>query len=445
MRCFLNEKNLLTADRVVFFAHTSGSTGASKMIPCTQSTLDILMSTFVKRVFGIYDLSCREGGSTGMPDCKGIALMETRIGYTPYGVAHGAISETWNLRNESDAYNALPEELIYPLSDFDRRYMKMLFALREHRLSFMLCTFAPFIYDMLVYLRDHWEMLSLDVENGSINPDVAVDPRLRRKLEARMSPDPERAAQIREIMVAHGDEAFVPLLWPDMKLVATIGTATFAPYIEKLRQFLGEDVAVDYLGYGCSEATIAVALQEDAPEYMLLPWSGFYEFIPMEEGASDTPLLMDQLEVGKEYEVIVTNLSGFYRYRLGDVVKVVGYHNECPMLVFSYRKSQLVSMYGEKVTETALRTAVEGMVAESGVPVLEYSVYADAGTDPGHYVMLLESDREIKPDEWPGFPGSSTASCARFTSPITRRSSRRSCCPWRSNSSSPRPSPCIAT
>lgn len=400
MLCF-NEKNLLTADRVVFFAHTSGSTGASKMIPCTQSTLDILMSTFVKRVFGIYDLSCREGGSTGMPDCKGIALMETRIGYTPYGVAHGAISETWNLRKESDAYNALPEELIYPLSDFDRRYMKMLFALRENRLSFMLCTFAPFIYDMLVYLRDHWEMLCQDVENGSINPDVAVDPRLRRKLEARMSPDPERAAQIREIMVAHGDEAFVPLLWPDMKLVATIGTATFAPYIEKLRQFLGEDVAVDYLGYGCSEATIAVALQEDTPEYMLIPWSGFYEFIPMEEGASDTPLLMDQLEVGKEYEVIVTNLSGFYRYRLGDVVKVTGHHNECPMLVFSYRKSQLVSMYGEKVTETALRTAVEGMAAEYGMPVLEYSVYADAGTDPGHYVMLLESDREVPPEEWP--------------------------------------------
>jgi len=121
----------------------------------------------------------------------------------------------------------------------------------------------------------------------------------------------------------------------------------------------------------------------------------------MEEGASDTPLLMDQLEVGKEYEVIVTNLSGFYRYRLGDVVKVTGHHNECPMLVFSYRKSQLVSMYGEKVTETALRTAVEGMAAEYGMPVLEYSVYADAGTDPGHYVMLLESDREVPPEEWP--------------------------------------------
>jgi len=400
MLCF-NKENLLTADRVVFFAHTSGTTGASKMIPCTQNTLDVLMSTFVKRVFGMYDSSCREGGRAGMPDYKGVALMETRIGYTPYGVPHGAISETWNLREESDAYNALPEELIYPMSDFDRRHIKMLFALRERRLSFMMSTFATYIYDSVAYLRSHWQTLCDDIENGSINPDVAIDPALRNQLEARMTPDPERATEIREIMAAHENGAFVPLLWPDMKLVATIGTATFSMYIEKLRQFLGGDIAVDYLGYGCSEATIAVAPREDTPEYMLIPWGGFYEFIPMEEGAPDTPLLLDQLEVGKEYEVIVTNLSGFYRYRLGDVVKVTGYHNECPMLIFSYRKSQLVSMYGEKVTETALRTAVEAMVAESGVPVLEYSVYADAGTDPGHYVMLLESDREVGPDEWP--------------------------------------------
>ena len=93
--------------------------------------------------------------------------------------------------------------------------------------------------------------------------------------------------------------------------------------------------------------------------------------------------------------------SGFYRYRLGDVIRVTGFHNECPMIVFSYRKNQLISMYGEKVTETALRGAVEAMAEESGTPVLEYSVYADTDTDPGHYTVLLESDREIPPDRWP--------------------------------------------
>ena len=277
----------------------------------------------------------------------------------------------------------------------------MLFALSQRHLSFLMSTFSPTLYDMIVYVRHHWMELCDDLERGRINPDVPVDPKLREKLEAKLSPDPERAAEIRSIMKEHENDAFVPLLWPDMKRIATVGTASFAPFIDRLRLSLGPDVAVDYLGYVCSEATVAAHLHADEPAYLLLPFSGFYEFIPMEEGMPETPLLLDQLEAGKEYELIVTNLSGFYRYRLGDVIRVTGFHGECPMIVFTYRKNQLISMYGEKVTETALQNAVEATAEESGTTILEYSVYADSGTDPGHYVVLLESDREIPPESWP--------------------------------------------
>lgn len=190
---------------------------------------------------------------------------------------------------DTAGYIALPEELVYPTSDFDRRHLKMLFALRERHLSFMMCSFAPFLYDMIAYLRRNWAMLCDDIEGGRINPEIVVDPALRKKLEAGMAPDPERAAQVREIMTAHEGGAFVPLLWPDLRLIATIGTAAFAPCLEKLRQSFGPDIPVDYLGYVSSEATIGTVLREDEGEYVLLPWGGFYEFIPMEEGASDTP------------------------------------------------------------------------------------------------------------------------------------------------------------
>lgn len=394
MICF-GEKNLITAEDIVYYAHTSGTSGASKMIPCTQRALDILFSTVFERVFGQYAAS-----PDGMPTNLGVNLMESRIGYTPYGAAHGAISETLNRTADTPSYNALPEELIYPGAEFDRRHVKMLFALKEQNLSFMMSTFSPTLYDMITYIRHNWRALCDDIEAGRIDPDVAVDPKLRETLEKRLSPDPKRAAEIRAIMEEHENDAFVPLLWPDMKRIAAVGTASFAPFIDRLRPSLGPEIAVDYLGYVCSEATIGAPLREDEPAYMLLPFGGFYEFLPMEDGAQNKPLLMDQLEVGKEYELIVTNLSGFYRYSLGDVVRVVGYHNECPMIVFSYRKNQLISMYGEKVTETVLRTAVEAMAEESGTTILEYSVYADAETDPGHYVVLLESDKELAPQTW---------------------------------------------
>ena len=419
------QKNLLSADDVVYYAHTSGTTGTSKMIPCTQKALDVLFTAGHERVFGLHDKTLRDQTGEGMPSCRGLNIMEAKTGYTAYGTAHGAISETLLIPEDTAQYNILPKELIYPTADFDRRHLKMLFALRERHLGFMHCTFAPFLYDMISYLRRHWDLLCEDLESGRISPQIMVDPALRKKLEARMTPDPDRAAQVRSIMAAHENDAFIPLLWPDMKLVAAIGAATFAPYIEKLRQFLGNDIAMDHLGYISSEATIGTVLREDQPEYILIPWGGFYEFIPVEEEGSERsqlknkesepersllkneeseperPLLMNELEVGKEYELIVTNLSGFYRYRQGDVVRVTGYHNECPILVFSYRKSQLISMYGEKVTETVLYNAVEAMGKESRTAILEYSVYADMETDPGHYTVLLESDREISPDLWP--------------------------------------------
>ena len=400
MLCF-GESDLITADKVVYYAHTSGTSGTSKMIPCTQDALDILFSTVFQRFFGCYEKSCITREGKGMPAYPGINLMESRIGYTPYGIAHGAISETLNHEKDTPSYNALPEEIIFPSAEFDRRYIKMLLSLRERHLSFLMATFSPTIYDMIVYVQQHWQSLCDDIEEGKINSDIVLDPKLRKQLEERLYPDPERAQEIREIMRKHENDAFIPLLWPDMKRIAAVGTATFAPYIDRIRSVFGKDIAVDYLGYVCSEAVIAAPLREEVPAYMLLPFGGFYEFIPVEEGAEETPLLLDQLEVGKEYELVVTNLSGFYRYRLGDVIRVVGYHNECPMIVFSYRKNQLISMYGEKVTETALRTAVESMAEESGTAVLEYSVYADTETDPGHYIVLLESNREILPEAWP--------------------------------------------
>jgi hypothetical protein len=106
MLCF-GQDNLITADKVVYFAHTSGTSGSSKMIPCTQDALDILFTTVFQRFFGCYQKSCKEG----MPSYPGINLMESRFGYTPYGIAHGAISETLNHEEDTPSYNALPEEI----------------------------------------------------------------------------------------------------------------------------------------------------------------------------------------------------------------------------------------------------------------------------------------------------------------------------------------------
>ena len=66
----------------------------------------------------------------------------------------------------------------------------------------------------------------------------------------------------------------------------------------------------------------------------------------------------EEVEVGGLYELLVTTLSGLYRYRIGDVVRVVRFHNSCPVIEFQYRQGQILNMRSEKTTETMMYEAL---------------------------------------------------------------------------------------
>lgn len=73
--------------------------------------------------------------------------------------------------------------------------------------------------------------------------------------------------------------------------------------------------------------------------YTLHPSVAFFEFIPVEHSDEPNPntRFVDQLEPGQAYELVITNLSGLFRYKLGDVVEVVGYNKHAPVVRFCYR------------------------------------------------------------------------------------------------------------
>ena len=75
--------------------------------------------------------------------------------------------------------------------------------------------------------------------------------------------------------------------------------------------------------------------------------------------------------------MIVTNLSGFYRYRMRDAVKIAGKYKNLPILEFIGRIDQTVSIMGEKTTEVALRTAAEDTAKQLGFDMIDFTVYPD--------------------------------------------------------------------
>lgn len=93
---------------------------------------------------------------------------------------------------------------------------------------------------------------------------------------------------------------------------------------------------------------------------------------------------------GKEYEVIVTNLSGFYRYRMRDAVKIAGKYKNLPILEFIGRIDQTVSVMGEKTTEVALRTVAEDTAKQLGFDMIDFTVYPDVEHVPPRYTYFME-------------------------------------------------------
>ena len=150
---------------------------------------------------------------------------------------------------------------------------------------------------------------------------------------------------------------------------------------------------IHYLGYAATEALMAVPIELNSFEYVMLPQNGFYEFLPLDAPEGTRPLTISELEVGKEYELILTNLSGFYRYRIEDVIKVTGYYHQSPKVTFCYRLNQIANISGEKINQLAFDEIVGNFSDAMNEMFVGYSIYPDRNTSPGHYVLLIESTK----------------------------------------------------
>ena len=88
-----------------------------------------------------------------------------------------------------------------------------------------------------------------------------------------------------------------------------------------------------FAGINSAIGSFTMPLNIDDPQTVLIPDSVFYEFKPLESKNYNDLLTLDQLELGKRYELIATTLSGLYRYKTNKVFYIVGHHHETPTVI----------------------------------------------------------------------------------------------------------------
>lgn len=395
------ETNLITAYKVIQYAETSGSVGVQKKIPVTIKSMEVYEKYSFARTKAIADKYYKETYHTHVPWEKGLNMLETETTVmddgTPRGTVTGAVSRRF--RKLFKLFLTSPDPVLFPTEVMTMNYMKARFALEEPNLVWILSAFMTNVVDMMNYIKKNWEMICDDIEHGTINNDVCSE-KARPIMMKYVKKNPKRAEELRKIFKEGFDTPIIPRLWPKFAWTCAIGTGGFATYAEKFKKFAGEKVAIDYFVYAASEGMFAACINMNDPRFIPLTDSCFFEFLPADASDDDTnTLTLDQLEEGKEYEIIVTNQCGFYRYKIKDVIRVLGFHNKCPLITFAYRKGQLVNVAAEKTTEEHLNEAVRRLGKKLGVEFNDYALYLDTNRPVSRYVMLLEPDSNIEFDK----------------------------------------------
>lgn len=390
-----DEKNLLCAYPVNHYNKSSGTMGNPKRIPMSDAAVEVS-----NRYTGGYMRALLEDKlGLGWIDGKNMSVAESvaHVNYLKNGASYGALSVQVLLgfRDYLPLFFTSPDEATFPNPDTNTRYLHARFGLMDKNITEGAASFCSFFLETLRYIEQKWELLVNDIEKGTIDDSIRMSAEVREGLLKKIQPMPERAEELRSVFRQGFDEPFVPKVWPNFKFLASVATGGFKVYAGKLREkYFGENIHFYKVGLTASEGTFSVPFEMDRDDSALIPDSMFYEFLPLEaENDFSKIVTMEGVETGRDYEVICTNLSGFYRYRMRDAVRITGKYNNVPTIQFLYRIDQTVSIMGEKTTEIALRAAVENTAKILDFELIDFSMYPDTDAIPVRYLFFMELGR----------------------------------------------------
>lgn len=157
--------------------------------------------------------------------------------------------------------------------------------------------------------------------------------------------------------------------------------------------------------YSSTEGGIIATQTWDYDTMTFIPNLNFLEFIPEEEhfkwqldrSYQPRTLLLDEVEAGENYELIITNFHGgaMVRYRIGDMIRITSLRNEklgidIPQMVFERRADGLLNFVVIQLTEKIIWQAIE----RTGIAYADWTAYKKPGEPVLH--LLIETKNSYR-------------------------------------------------
>lgn len=183
-----------------------------------------------------------------------------------------------------------------------------------------------------------------------------------------------------EKIIAHYKVKTIHDIWPNL-MVYTHGGVSFDPYRKGFEKLLAHPI-VYIETYLASEGFIAFqALPNRRSMRMVVNNGIFYEFIPFNEQNFDADgemvknpqtLMIDKVEEGKEYALLLSTCAGTWRYLIGDVIKFVSKKES--EIVITGRTKHFLSLCGEHLSVDNMNKAIELVSDELNIDIKEFTV-----------------------------------------------------------------------
>ncbi len=366
-RIAAGEQQVLTEAAVIAFEETGGSSGGHKQIPYTLPGLAAFQKGLLPWLDDLFQAFPQLAGGrlywAISPACR---WPKTTAGGIPIGLPSDAAY--FGPEVGMAVANALAVSAeVGQIRDLDEwRWHTLLQLLRCDDLTLISVWSPSFLSELL----RHATLLRSELAQAIAAADSGTD-----SVEANQT----RAQRVAEVLAQTPPD--YAKLWPQLQVISCWDQATSAPMAAWLRsQFPG--VHLQGKGLLATEGMITLPLCKHGLPVLALE-SGFFEFFDRKGQV----WLADQVQIGQQYQVLMTTHSGLYRYAIGDWVQIGGLAQRTPMLEFIGRDQTSSDLCGEKLNDTFVAAHIAKLGKRFAMLVPEASLQPDQAA---RYLLWLD-------------------------------------------------------
>ncbi len=341
------EQNILWPGEIKWFAKSSGTTSdKSKFIPVTEEALEECHYNGGRDMLAIH---CRNHPDTMLFTGKNLGLTGS------YKVD--------NL-NEHESYNGDLSAIVVQNLPMWAEFLR-----------------SP---DLSIALIDGWEEKLEKIAYATVNENITSLAGVPSWL----------LVLLKRILDMSGKRA-IKEVWPNLE-VFFHGGVNFLPYKEQFKKLFDSDQVSFVELYNASEGFFGIQDRPDSDELLLmLDYGIYYEFISVDQpGGSEKVISLTEVEVAKNYAVVITTSAGLWRYKLGDTVKFISL--DPYRFKITGRTKHFINAFGEELiidnADNGLKIACE----KTGALIRDYTAAPTYMIDGagGSHEWLIEFDRE---------------------------------------------------